>query len=228
MKYFVQYRLHALLVVMLSWFATANVYAADKPNDAAYATTAWEELIPKAELDALLNPPSYLDDIAEGSEFEDNFSSQIADAIAASSDDAYQQALTSTNVVEAFNNKPIRIAGFIAPLDFDDDMNVTEFFLVPYFGACLHLPPPPPNQIIHVTDTKGIALDRIDMPFWISGVVSTQLIDNGIAKSAYSMTLDNYEVYDVDEQASIQATKASPKSASTGSSSVIISKRLSG
>jgi hypothetical protein len=42
-----------------------------------------------------------------------------------------------------------RVPGYMVPLE-DNLEEVTEFLLVPYPGACLHVPPPPPNQIVHV------------------------------------------------------------------------------
>ncbi len=45
--------------------------------------------------------------------------------------------------------KRVSIPGFMVPLE-DDLDKVTEFLLVPYSGACIHVPPPPPNQIVYV------------------------------------------------------------------------------
>jgi len=54
----------------------------------------------------------------------------------------------------AVQGKAIKISGFAAALDFIGNTELKEFLLVPYFGACIHLPPPPANQIIHVTLVK--------------------------------------------------------------------------
>lgn len=62
----------------------------------------------------------------------------------------------------------VKLPGFIVPLDVGKDGMVPEFFLVPYFGACIHVPPPPPNQIIYVKMAKGIALDSIYEAYWIT------------------------------------------------------------
>ena len=48
------------------------------------------------------------------------------------------------------NDKDVRIPGFIVPLEYKESEIVTRFLLVPYFGACIHEPPPPPNQTIYV------------------------------------------------------------------------------
>lgn len=62
--------------------------------------------------------------------------------------------------VAVFNNKDIRVVGFIVPLDFGEDFyTVTEFLLVPDPLSCIHVPPPPPNQMIHVKMKKPIPID---------------------------------------------------------------------
>jgi hypothetical protein len=134
-----------------------------------------------------------LADIEDGS-LEDQISSQISYAIAAAKDDSYQKALVSTNVRPQMNGQPIRIPGFIVPLEFNDDQVITEFFIVPFFGACIHVPPPPPNQIIHVKYPKGLKLRALYNPFWLSGVLTTTLIENDMATAAYAM-----EVYLVED-----------------------------
>ena len=166
---------------------------------AEFITVEWTDLIPEEDLDALLNPPSYLDDIEDGSfedfSFEDQISAQIQNSLAAANDDSYQLALSSTRVIEAMDGQAIRIAGFIVPLEFDDEQTITQFFLVPFFGACIHVPPPPPNQIIFVNYPQGLKQDSLYDPFWISGVLNTSLVENDMAMAAYSMQMQSYEVY---------------------------------
>ncbi len=160
----------------------------------SFKMVEWPELMPKDDLDALLNPPEYLSDIEDGSE-EDQISSQIQSTIAAASDDRYQQALVSTNIVEEMNGKAIKIPGFIVPIEFNDQQTVTQFFLVPFFGACLHMPPPPPNQIIFVDYPKGLQLPSLYDPFWISGILQASLVENEIATSSYSIVPHYIESY---------------------------------
>jgi hypothetical protein len=159
-----------------------------------YKTIEWINLMPKDDLDALLNPPDYLADIQDGS-IEDQMESQIKNAISAANDDRYQQALVSANVVPEMDNQAIKIPGFIVPLEFNEDETVTQFFLVPYFGACIHQPPPPPNQIIFVNYPKGLTLESLYDPFWISGILSTSVIQNDMATAAYTMEVQHYELY---------------------------------
>lgn len=159
-----------------------------------YRTIEWPDLMPKDDLDAIMNPPSYLDEIADGS-VEDQISNQVQSAIATADDSRYQQALASTRVVAEFNNQSVRIPAFIVPLEFDGEQTITRFFLVPFFGACIHVPPPPPNQIIYASYPKGFKLDALYDPFWITGILKTSLTENDTATSAYSMVVDNIQPY---------------------------------
>ena len=68
--------------------------------------------------------------------------------------------------------KPIKIPGFAVPLEGDDGFEyVKEFLLVPTFGACIHVPPPPPNQVIHVILDKPVYFEKLMYAVWVSGIV---------------------------------------------------------
>lgn len=181
----------ALTLVLLTLFSALTIAANDKTE---YKTIEWETLLPQADLDAFMNPPEYLNDIEDGSDAD-----QIMGSLSSKAerpDDEWNRALTSVNVVEEMNKKPLRIPGFIVPLDYDDDQNVLAFFLVPFFGACIHVPPPPPNQIIYMTVKEGFELVNLYDPVWVSGVLQTSLTENDMATSAYSMQVDLIEPYE--------------------------------
>jgi len=84
------------------------------------------------------------------------------------------------------NNKEIKIAGYISPIAFDGD-NVTEFLFVPYRGACIHVPPPPANQIIYVKSAKGLKADKIWAPQWITGILLANSVSTIVADVGYSI-----------------------------------------
>ena len=68
--------------------------------------------------------------------------------------------------------KPIKIPGFAVPLEGDDGFEyVKEFLLVPTYGACIHVPPPPPNQVIHVILDKPVYIEKLMYAVWVSGIV---------------------------------------------------------
>lgn len=83
----------------------------------------------------------------------------------------------------------IRIAGFMVPLERKGDQ-ITEFLLVPYFGACIHVPPPPANQIIHVITRKPLKNAQAMSAVWVSGTVDIAHADSIWGASGYKMNAD--------------------------------------
>ena len=81
------------------------------------------------------------------------------------------------------------------PTAYNEEREVTEFFLVPFFGACIHVPPPPPNQIIHVTFEQGLQLDNMYDAYYILGELSSQVVRHELADSAYSLRAEHVEMY---------------------------------
>jgi len=183
--------LTALLVATLLVTISPQVLSATDNID--YKTIEWTDLMPQEDLDALLNPPEYLNEIADGS-LEDQISSQLEGAMSVD-DSRYQQALSSAQIKPEFNNQKVKIPAFIVPLEYDEKQKVIEFFLVPYFGACIHVPPPPPNQIIFAAYKEGMSLEALYDAFWISGTLKTSLTENETATSAYSIVIDDIQLY---------------------------------
>lgn len=190
MAHFFVNRLLSIFIITFIAINTTQIAMASQ-----FKTIEWTDLMPKEDLDAFLNPPSYVTEVEDGS-LEDQIFDQLKNSGKKKPNDPYQKALVSTQVVPEMNDKSVRIPGFIVPLEFDDDQVITQFFLVPFFGACIHVPPPPPNQIILVNAKKGIKLEVLYEPFWISGKLSTSLTENDIAVSAYTLTMHSYEKYE--------------------------------
>jgi uncharacterized protein len=105
---------------------------------------------------------------------------------------------------EIWNNAPvepamdgarIRIPGFIVPLEVAHHQ-ITEFLLVPYFGGCIHVPPPPSNQIIHVFPAKPLkkGMESMDA-VWIKGVLETLPSDTDMGSASYRMKAEIVEPY---------------------------------
>ena len=109
----------------------------------------------------------------------------------------------SMAVVDELNGQHIRMPGYVLPLEFDGD-RVTEFFLVPWVGACMHAPTPPPNQMVYVRIEEGILTQGLYDPVWVNGQMSTQsetsefmFSDGGLDISAgYSMNASGVEPYE--------------------------------
>jgi hypothetical protein len=105
------------------------------------------------------------------------------------------QAEPDAPIVEKYDGQEVKIPGFVVPLEGDDD-NLTEFLLVPYFGACIHVPPPPSNQIVYVKFEEGVPVDDLYDAVWISGKLSTKGWSGDVATVGYSMSGISVEPYD--------------------------------
>lgn len=185
-----------LLVFLCSSLWALTTHAKNQLKDkSAYELIEWTDLMPEDDLQALLNPPEYLDDIVDGSP-EDQLGAQAPQAATDKKDERYQQALVSTKVRPEFNKRKIKIPGYIVPLSFDDNMIVNEFFLVPFFGACIHVPPPPPNQMIHVSYKKGLMLDSLYDPYFAEGtIVIEEHKSEEMGTASYSLMVDKVYPY---------------------------------
>ncbi len=88
--------------------------------------------------------------------------------------------------VAAMSGASVKIAGYLVPIE-ETKKGMKEFLLVPYFGACIHSPPPPANQIIHVVASKEVKGFRSMDTVWVSGTMSTHRQDSSMGKSGYKM-----------------------------------------
>lgn len=196
MKKFYILLIHCCFLLLIS-----NLVEAKTNNESAqYQQIPWEALIPKEDLDILLNPPESIWEIEDGSA-EDNIESLTAknktkDTAQAKAESRYMAALKSSKVVKAFDNKNIKLPGFIVPLVTNEQNKVTEFFIVPYFGACLHMPPPPPNQIVFATQKQGFELESLQQAFWFEGNLTISTHNNELGDSAYSLSIHSIKPYD--------------------------------
>ena len=84
------------------------------------------------------------------------------------------------------NGKLVKIPGFVIPLE-GDEQTITEMLLVPYFGACYHVPPPPANQIIHVTFEQGVEIKELWDVVFIVGELRAQATSHELAEVGYSI-----------------------------------------
>ena len=98
-------------------------------------------------------------------------------------------------VRQDLNTQKIRIPGYIVPVEFDEQYVITRFLIVPYFGACIHEPPPPPNQTIYAELEKGIQLDSLWSPFWIEGMIMATKVEENMATAYYSLTANKIEPF---------------------------------
>ena len=95
-------------------------------------------------------------------------------------------------VVNELNGKHVRIGGYVVPLDFEST-TVKEFLLVPFVGACIHVPPPPANQIIYVKTDKGFEVAGQFDPVTVTGTIKTEPAFTGLADAGYSIDAETVE-----------------------------------
>lgn len=143
--------------------------------------TDWLDLMPAEDRQALEDMPEISHDSPEG---ESAFYG--ADGLRQQDKDL-PAVMYSAKTVAALDGKAIRLGGYPVPLESDEKGNSTLFFLVPYPGACIHVPPPPPNQLVLVRYPKGIQLENIYAPLWVSGELKVETISNELADAAYAM-----------------------------------------
>ena len=95
----------------------------------------------------------------------------------------------------ALEGKRVGIPGFMVPLE-DDLNNVTEFLLVPYAGACIHVPPPPPNQIVYVkmTGKTKVHVTFTD-PILVTGVLQISPVQSPYGAVSYNLSGESVVPY---------------------------------
>ncbi|MET1117222.1 MAG: DUF3299 domain-containing protein [Comamonas sp.] len=151
-------------------------------RQAAPTTISWDALVPAGW------------DPAAG--FEGVNPNQLSD-----SDPRAQQLLARMRkrwdeapVNTAMDGRAVRLPGYVVPLEGGRD-GLREFLLVPYFGACIHTPPPPANQIIHVVLDKPSRLAKSMDAVWLTGVLRTGRVKTEMGQGGYRMRASGMELY---------------------------------
>lgn len=153
----------------------------------AHAAEAWPEI----KWEALI--PKGWDPAADFKKL-DLSKLQDADPRAIEAMEKLKQAWDDAPSEPSLNNRKGRIAGFVLPLERQGD-KVTEFLIVPYFGACIHTPPPPANQIIHARSAKPLAEVKMMEPLWTYGTFRVERGDTSWGTAGYRLTVDRVEPY---------------------------------
>ncbi|MBS7559255.1 DUF3299 domain-containing protein [Pseudomonas sp. RC4D1] len=169
-------------LLALSLLIATPLWAAGAPKD-----LTWSEMI----------PPDAPPEVSNMQPLHDL--SQMSDALAAESAPAAKQDLPNAPVVKSLDGQTVRLPGYIVPLEVNEEGRTTEFLLVPYFGACIHVPPPPSNQIVHVTSELGVKLDELYQPYWIEGAMQVKPSTSELADAGYQMAAQKIYVYELQE-----------------------------
>lgn len=169
-----------------------------KKQDGEFTEIDWEDLeLPGQGLaDIIKKFQPQIDAIPENDPAEDAVMEKM------------QAALNSAPVNPAMNGKKVKIPGFISPLEVDDKKGmVKDFLLVPYFGACIHVPPPPVNQTVLVKPQEGksIGMERMYEPVWIFGTLTAETVTTDLAQAGYQIKDGRVEIYSDED---VKATPA--------------------
>lgn len=171
-------------------FITSDKAALTRIANSQALDITWEQLLPELERELITKyqapEPERISDLTN----------QILRSIEASSDTEYQSAMVSTNTISAFDNEHISLAGFVVPIEFYDDTSPSLVFLVPYFGACIHFPPPPPNQIVFARLPPGFDQLDINQAYTFEGILQQGLFEDQMGTSAYEMNVTSISLYE--------------------------------
>jgi len=155
----------------------AGLSSAKAPGDAAstaYRDLDWVDLIPK--------------DWDPFKEFDgaglDGLQDTSPKALAMM--DKMRATWDNAPVVASMQGARVRLPGYVVPLE-SDNGELKEFLLVPYFGACIHTPPPPANQIVHVVTASGGKGIRSMDTVWVSGTLATARKNSSMGMSGYQL-----------------------------------------
>jgi len=168
-----------LYTVTLCLLLCHQVYAESDSGENAeseYRELTWGDLVPE---DWTPEPPS-----GSGMVPDTDFSNVLKDFL---EDDA--------PVVEDLHKQKVKVPGFIIPTEFDDE-SISEFLLVPFMGACIHVPPPPSNQMVYVKLKEPMSAGQLWEPVWASGVILAKKQVTEFALAGYTMedsTVSKYE-----------------------------------
>ncbi len=106
-----------------------------------------------------------------------------------------QALLKAAPVVAELDGEIIRLPGYVLPLEFEET-SVREFLLVPYFGACIHVPPPPSNQIVFVKSDEPIEVSGLFEAVWVTGEIKTVPVSSDLADAGYTMDAIQVDPYE--------------------------------
>lgn len=166
-----------LATVVLSVTGTPQAAATD-----AWAELKWEALVPKDW------------DPAKDFNALNLAGLQDSDPRATEALEKLRQAWDKAPTEPSVSGRKIRIAGFALPLDVQAK-KVTEFLIVPYFGACIHSPPPPANQIIHAQSAKPLSGIKVMEPIWAYGTLHLERNQSHWGTSGYKLSIDKISAY---------------------------------
>lgn len=172
----------AVLTLMLSGLSFA---------DEARELT-WVDLIPGGDL--------YYQELERRAQADEGFWEDEDWEDDAWGDESFEQQVASpaypSGVVEELDGVKTKLPGFIVPLELEGEGKIKEFLLVPYFGACIHYPPPPSNQIVYVIMDEPFEVESTWAPVWATGELKTEFRGSDLGSASYTMLAERIEEYE--------------------------------
>jgi uncharacterized protein len=161
--------------------ATTPAKSASPAAKTPYREINWDELVPK--------------DWDPFKEMKEMNMAGLSDADPRAADmmKRMRELFDNAPVNPKMNDQSVRIPGYVVPLD-DSTTGLKEFLLVPYFGACIHTPPPPANQIVHVVPRSAAKFRSMDT-VWVSGTLKAARSDTAMGASGYRLDAVVVEPY---------------------------------
>lgn len=106
-----------------------------------------------------------------------------------------EQLWSESPVVTDFDGKTVKLPGFVVPLEMDAK-RIREFLLVPYYGACIHVPPPPSNQTVYVVTSEDHAYEgELFDTVWVTGTIRVEKLSSELGDSGYRIDASKVEPY---------------------------------
>jgi hypothetical protein len=159
-------------------------------SDEKYRELDWKELAPDtaAEDKIIAKYQPKIDKIPEGGK---------------DAQPLYDKMLAEFNALPAnpkLDGQKIKIPGYVTVLEQNKGL-VSEFLLVPYYGACIHVPPPPLNNTLLIKPKKNqrIHLDDTYSPVWVKGIIHTKNTKTDLATAGYLIKNAEVELFDSEE-----------------------------
>jgi|GEM_PF-220407 len=169
-------------------------------KDGEPLTIMWEDLMPEGSEEQLMREYEEFYAMLEKRYMANTTTLADADpygAIAEGSELDFMPQLGTFETVTDLDGEFVRIPGYVVPFDFAANARHREFLFVPYMGACIHTPPPPPNQIIFVRADPAIKVEDIWAPFWVEGTLMTEKTENELGDTAYALSMSQIEPYEM-------------------------------
>lgn len=161
---------------------TASSADAEQPTKSRQLE--WDALIPDDYQPEKLLAEMQLDDLAD----DDPRAAEYAARLKTLWDDA--------PVRSDLDGSLIRLPGFVVPVETSNG-ETTGFLLVPYYGACIHVPPPPANQTVYVLTEAGTGFrPELFEVVWVTGTMSVARIENDVAEAGYTLYASSIEPYE--------------------------------